>query len=513
MRLRLLVLAAVAAAALLSTGADCDRKPLPSTPVFVDFPRTVSVRETTEFRLFSTTSDGQAIRYVLDWGRGPAETAAPRPSGDTARLNHAWDSAGLYPVKAMAFVDETPSRASDWSAPETIEIAAERRVIWFWWNNDDDQASLSTSPVLTSDGTADCIWATCEDDGRFYGLSVSDARTQHYGNTWFMEYVFTGHPAFCAQTGHIIVGSDEGELYALNVPDLSIAWSYPGRTNEESLSCYEWGAAAINGNKLYVGHDDDSVFCLTDNGPTVTRVAAYGLHASMVDAPVIDAVGNVCFGTHSGYLYKMPPDLSAPIWRTHLQQNGGIHGPVLDADGSIYCSSDSNRLCAVSPADGSVKWAVVLNGRGTRPVVGADGVYLGTSTGRFCKLDRSTGATIWDNDLGTSGFATSSILAVNGYAYVQNEIDVLYCVRQSDGDTVWVCDCPASLPGGKRARTTQLTDYDPSPTITADGNIIVVGDGAVYLVKGYPEGPLDPSAPWPKWQHDLYNTGNAAGGR
>jgi hypothetical protein len=46
-----------------------------------------------------------------------------------------------------------------------------------------------------------------------------------------------------------------------------------------------------------------------------------------------------------------------------------------------------------------------------------------------------------------------------------------------------------------------------------NGNIIVAGRYALYCVAGSPAGPLDPLAPWPKWQHDLYNTGNAGGKR
>ena len=46
-----------------------------------------------------------------------------------------------------------------------------------------------------------------------------------------------------------------------------------------------------------------------------------------------------------------------------------------------------------------------------------------------------------------------------------------------------------------------------------NGNIIVSGRHAMYCVAGNPAGPLDPLAPWPKWQHDLYNTGYVGGGR
>jgi hypothetical protein len=52
-----------------------------------------------------------------------------------------------------------------------------------------------------------------------------------------------------------------------------------------------------------------------------------------------------------------------------------------------------------------------------------------------------------------------------------------------------------------------LYDYDPNPSITSTGDIIVVGNSALYCVAGYVDGPLDGTATWPKWQKDHYNTG------
>ena len=51
----------------------------------------------------------------------------------------------------------------------------------------------------------------------------------------------------------------------------------------------------------------------------------------------------------------------------------------------------------------------------------------------------------------------------------------------------------------------------PSPTVTSNGSVIVVGEHAMYCVSGYKDGTLDTDAPWPKWQHDLHNTGHWPG--
>jgi hypothetical protein len=56
-------------------------------------------------------------------------------------------------------------------------------------------------------------------------------------------------------------------------------------------------------------------------------------------------------------------------------------------------------------------------------------------------------------------------------------------------------------------------EYPPNPTILPNGNVIVAGGYGLFCVAGSRAGLLDPRAPWPKWQHDLYNTGRVGGGR
>jgi hypothetical protein len=60
---------------------------------------------------------------------------------------------------------------------------------------------------------------------------------------------------------------------------------------------------------------------------------------------------------------------------------------------------------------------------------------------------------------------------------------------------------------------TSATEYSQNPTILPNGDVIVAGVNALYCVAGSHAGPLDPLAPWPKWQHDLHNTGYVGGGR
>jgi len=466
-------------------------------------PPYTAVEVPTDFVVTAHDPDGDSLTVKVDWGDGTDTTSSLSSSPCALRFTHSWGEVETAYVTATAVDDNNAT-----SAPETlwVRIGAAGAVMAYWWNSDEDQASLTTSAVLVSDGNEACIWGGCRDDYAFYGIRVSNMHTTATGSTRFPEYAFSGHAAYCIQTSHFIVGSEEGELYGLRMASLSKDWRYPGKTREESLTGIEWTAPAVNGNRIYVGHDSDSLFFFVDNGATVSRLNVYALRASLVDAPVIDVAGNVLVSTDSGYLCKFDANLNY-VWRVHLQANGIIHAPVIGADGTIYCTSDSNRIFAVAPSDGQIRWTQALSARAMRPAVGADGIYVGCGNGRFYKLNPADGQPLWEKDFGSAEFATTPILAANGYAYAQNNADKLYCFKQSDGDTLWVCDCPSYLPHDRGARLTKIRRFAPNPTITAEGDIIVVGSDAVYKVKGYIDGPLDPVAPWPKWQKNHLNTG------
>jgi outer membrane protein assembly factor BamB len=285
------------------------------------------------------------------------------------------------------------------------------------------------------------------------------------------------------------------------------------------LTGLSWGAPAIRDNRLYVPREDESLYYLIDSVDHGVLAATFPAGAGIVDAPVVDAGGNIYFGTDSGYLCKVGPELDTLFWRTRLIASGEIHSPVVGSDGTIYCSSESSRIHAIDAATGTPLWTVTADGLPLRLAMGRSAIFIGTNHGAVYSFDPGTGAINWQKSFGQGvAFNTTPIVAANGYVYFQSDNDVLYCLNQADGTLIWSCDCDYYLPGGGRSgtsrpRRTHLVGYDPNPTITSTGDIIVPGAGALFCVAGHPTGPLDPLAPWPKWQHDLYNTGYVGGGR
>jgi outer membrane protein assembly factor BamB len=473
----------------------------------------------TNITVYGHDPDGDSLRAIVKWPSGDTTTERT-PSPCTFTVSYKFEHVGNAQVIVWM---------QDWkgtkSAPDTvfIPVGTEGGVKWLWQNA--EEGAMLTSALVANDGEDEVVMSDCWDDYQFYSIRVSNKKVKSHTGTVYADYDFSGGPALCAATGHVIVGSDEGELYALSLSGLSRAWRWPNMSAESLEPFNVFGSPAISGSDIYVGRDqdpDDSLYRLykfTDAGGSVTPGPAYAFtNQSTIDAPAIDADGSVYVGTDSGYLFKFDPNLTSPLWKLHLEPICEVSGPIIGSDGTVYCGTESLRFYAVNP-DSTIKWTVTLDGVGARPALGQSALFVGSDQGTAYSLDPATGGINWQNSVAQKSggeFLTTPIVAANGYVYIQDDNDVLYCLNQADGTQIWACDCNYYLAGGGRSgnsprprpRKLDPTDVNPNPSITSTGDIIVVGQGALFCVAGYTAGPLDPNAAWPKWQKNAWNTGS-----
>jgi outer membrane protein assembly factor BamB len=445
--------------------------------------------------------NGDSVRLEFDWG-ATETTTAYFASPCSVTVGHVFTQAET----AVVITSAQDIRGAT-SLPDTVfvPVGTAGGVKWYW--PDSEGGGFSTSPLVYEDGEDERVCGSSYGDSRFYSLSVSGRGVKR------TEYALAGQAAFCEATQHIIVGGD-GRLHALKL-SLQQAWDW---SDGDSVHL-AWGAPAIRDDRICIPREDGSLWCFIDSFDHGVRVATFAANAGVVDAPVIDAQGNVYFGTDSGYLYKVGPELNTLFWRTRLIANGEIHSPIVGSDGTAYCASDSSRVYAIDPETGAPLWVVATDGEPLRLAAGHTAIFVGTSLGVMYSISPTTGTINWQKSLAPGySFNTSPIVAAGGIVYVQDDNDVLYCLDQVDGTTIWSCDCNSYLPGGGRSgsprpRRAGLTDYDPNPTILFNGNIIVAGYDVLYCVAGYPRWFSEPRAPWPKWQCDLHNAGYVGGGK
>jgi outer membrane protein assembly factor BamB len=454
-----------------------------------------------EFTCFVSDPDHNHVSALVAWGDGKDTTSGDEASPCRVELSHAYGEVGTF---------EAVFRAKDsrgtMSAPETlaVTVGGSGGVSWYMLGRG------WTSALVASDGSEECVYCSVEeypgDQPILRAFGAAGGVKHRYGGV----AALLEEPACCASTGHVIIGGDGGEFHAVEM-DLDEAWSWI------ETEWQRWGPMAINGARIYLKTNYEGAYYFTDSVTKGVRVATFEPSGHQTGAPVVDAQGSVYFGTDSGYLYKMDPDFGAPIWRAPLQARGEIYGPIIGGDGTIYCTSDSSYLFAIDAATGTPKWRTILDGEAPRPALGPSALFVGTLNGKVYSVDPTTGVVNWQKQFGADAFETTPIVVIGGYVYLQNSADMLYCINQADGLLIWSCDCPKYLPRAGvsrsgRARRAWPPDNAPNPSILSNGNIIVVGTDALYCVAGYPERPLDPTAPWPKWQHDRHNTGYVNGG-
>ncbi|UCF50484.1 MAG: hypothetical protein JSU91_03100, partial [Thermoplasmatales archaeon] len=83
----------------------------------IDGPRKGAVGELYGFIFSTTDPDGDKVIYEINWADGTGDQVGPISSGEEIIVNHAWETAGTYIIKARAR-DEFCGENSDWSEME-----------------------------------------------------------------------------------------------------------------------------------------------------------------------------------------------------------------------------------------------------------------------------------------------------------------------------------------------------------------------------------------------------------
>jgi outer membrane protein assembly factor BamB len=434
--------------------------------------------------------DGDSIKIRVDWGDG---------KDTTSEFDGGPYYSGFYPNHTFAQVEtaKVVVTAQDLRGATSDTTGG---VIW-------SCGAPWASPLVVNDGAEDCVYFMPWPSG-------SPGATPFLALTKDGSYKYTAPRgsfpsagvAYCAATQHVVGGG--GDLWALD-RQLRVAWWLA--TPESS----GWGDPAVSGDRIYLGNDNDTLYCFIDSVDHGVRAAAFATSLPINGAPVIDAQGNVYFGTDSGFLYKVGPGLDTMFWRTRFAA-GKVYSPIVGSDGTIFCASDASCIYAVDPATGTPRWTATVLGVPRPLALGRSAIFVATGGGTAYSIDPATGGVNWSKRLtADEGISSAPAVAADGYVYFLSDNDVLYRRSQADGTLDWACDC-GYFGGGAEVlypgRRAYITDYSPNSTILPNGNIIVAGSYALYCVAGNPAGPLDPLAPWPKWQHDLHNSGCVGGG-
>ncbi len=261
-----------------------------------------------------------------------------------------------------------------------------------------------------------------------------------------------GSPVYCG--GLVYVGSTDGNVYASPPPDGDFAWVFATRGPVVSSPA----ATGPEPCKVIVGSMDGNVYAL--DGASGRLLSSFDVGAPIAAPLLAMAEGSLVVGDLKGVLHAFDRNGNR-LWATQL--DGPISGAAaflqpppdtdapapaqIDPGNRIYVGTERGTLYSLNPGDGSVAFAVTVDG----PIVAAPAVvrgfpepgappkvFVGTTAGTLYTLFADDGTEAWrfragGPITGTPGFIMPCFFVGSGDGKV-------YDIEEVDGRPVpsWI---------------------------------------------------------------------------
>lgn len=190
-------------------------------------------------------------------------------------------------------------------------------------------------------------------DGRLYVLGLHDGdRLDHKATTDNASIV--GSPTIASDV--VIVGSDNGTVYAFTQQDLQRRWTF---TTGNKV----WSSPVVVHNTVYVTSLDKNLYALNlDDGTEIWRFPTNGAIAS---TPAVDG-GIVYVGSFDGVFYAVDAASGNQIWKFEGAQNWYWGAPLVH-DNLVFAPSLDGKLYALDKLTGALRWSLTTED----PIVGS----------------------------------------------------------------------------------------------------------------------------------------------
>lgn len=245
--------------------------------------------------------------------------------------------------------------------------------------------------------------------GKIAGISATDG-----GVLWTMEL---GAPARSAPTianGRAYIVSADNIVYAINIDDGSVAWSYAGIGS--SAGVLGNAAPAVAGGNVIVPYSSGEILAFdSETGDpkwldALTGASRFSAVSGLTDVAASPVVyeGEVYAVSVSGRMIAVSLRDGGRLW---AQNVSSAHTPAV-AGNSIFVATLSGDVVALDRKTGKVRWVSDLSAPATTsrrkqapvslagPLLAGNQLWVGTSDGRVLTLDPSTGAVVSSQTLG-----------------------------------------------------------------------------------------------------------------
>ena len=301
------------------------------------------------------------------------------------------------------------------------------------------------------------------DDGNVYAVDLADGH-----KLWAFKTQYTVRSSPLVLDGTVYVGSADAFLYALDAATGAMKWKYEAQA--EIAGAPNW-ARSPDGQDTWIlfGSYDYRLHCVDSKTGQAVWTCETGYYIN--GAPAV-ADGKVVFGSCDARIHLV--NAATGKEAGSIDAEAYVAASPAVAGGRVYVGNMAGQFLAADLASKKILWQFKTDeGRGdeegesefySSAAVGPQQIVVGCSDRNLYALDQRTGKRIWA--LRTRGAVNSSPVIVGGKVVVGSSDGRVYLVRLASGKTVWKFDIGRPVTA--------------SPAVAAGMVIIGSEDGYLY---------------------------------
>lgn len=371
-----------------------------------------------------------------------------------------------------------------------------------WFSGEEDVVKMSPLPKVENQFTPEKLWSTSVGDGvgEFYSnlhpgwadstvyaadrfgivkaLNAGDGKQQ-----WKVDlsektgFFSRNRPALLSggvtvDGTHLYIGSERGQVYALNTSDGAIDW--------QTKAAGEVLSRPVASDGLVLVHTSNGMLQGLDQSTGVVKwsvnldVPALSLRGESAPAT---AFGAAIVGGDNGRVSAVMMNQGQIIWQQRISQPSGateidrladVDTTPVVVNGVVYALAYNGNLTAMDLRSGQIIWKREI-GSVNDMVVDAGRIYLVDQDDRVVALSTDGGVTVWRQSDLLHRNLTSPVL-YNGYLVTGDSEGYLHWINTTDGRFV-------------AQQKVDSSGFQTEPVVASDKLLIQAKNGEVYAFK------------------------------
>jgi outer membrane protein assembly factor BamB len=236
-------------------------------------------------------------------------------------------------------------------------------------------------------------------------------------------------------------------------------------------SADRFSSPTIENDVMYMASDNYLTAVSVSDGKQLWKISDPSEDSTLTFAAPVHGCGLVIYsssreGGDQNYITAVDDKTGKRRW----VQRSGFHtaAPLAYSDQTIYVVDYASNLYALNISDGSVKWRVTLEQKGsTGIVISDDKLLIGTNDNHLLAVDRNSGRLIWSIDTGSA--VMNLPVAQSDRVYVTTLNAELAAYSLNNGDLLW---------------SVKLTDFASQPAVFNGQVVMALNSGELVSIEG-----------------------------